>query len=89
MKHNIPKPDLITQYENASPEERRELVFLAFEAEFDINRPFELDWAQDDKYFTYEDYVYYYKPAHPNGLDEMSNFEFVSESPHLCQYKSA
>jgi hypothetical protein len=87
MKHNIPPPDLVTQYANATKEERRELTYLAFEAEFDINRPFEIDWADDDKYFTYEGYVYYYKPAHPDGLAEFDTAEFIVETPHLCQYK--
>jgi|CryBogDrversion2_7_1035282.scaffolds.fasta_scaffold173423_2 phosphoenolpyruvate synthase/pyruvate phosphate dikinase len=87
MKHNIPAPDLVTQYANASKEQRRELAYLAFEAEFDINRPFEIEWAKDDKYFVYEDYAYYYKPAHPSGLAEFENAEFIVETPHLCQYK--
>ena len=87
MKHNIPAPDLVTQYATASKEYRRELAYLAFEAEFDINRPFEVQWAEDDKYFTYEGYVYYYKPAHPNGLANFETAEFISESPHFCQYR--
>lgn len=87
MKHRIPPPDLVTQYATSSKEERRELAFLAFEAEFDINRPFEVEWAENDTCFTYEGYRYFYKPQYPAGLDDVVTGEFISESPHLCQYR--
>ena len=86
MKHEIPAPDLVGQYYNASTDERREQVLLAFEAEYDIDRPFEVEWAPNDTHFAYGEYVYFYKPQYPNGLDDIVTGKFISESPHLCEY---
>ena len=85
MKHNIPAPDLVKKYQDSTPEQRREDILLAFEAEYDINRPFEVEWAENDTHFTYEGLTYFFKPQYPNGLDVTG--EFLSESPHLCEYK--
>lgn len=88
MKHFIEHPDLVEQYNTASAEERREQILLAFEAEYDINRPFSVDWAEGDTCFTYEGHVYFYKPQYPNGLDGVVTGEtLVSQSPHLYEYK--
>jgi hypothetical protein len=89
MKHNVIHPDLVLQYSKATPEERRELIFLAFEAEFDANRPFTLQWGPEDKYFGFEGYTYVYKPQYPEAIDEtaLGLGQFESESPHFVQYK--
>jgi hypothetical protein len=87
MKHNIPAPNLVEQYQKASAEDRREMSFLAFEAEFDVNRPFEVEWKEGDSYFEYEGETYYYKPAHPNGLQTVTDYTITIETPHLCQFK--
>jgi hypothetical protein len=87
MKHEIPAPDLVGQYQNASKENRREQVLLAFEAEYDIDRPFEVEWGKDDTHFIYGNHIYFYKPQYPQGLDELVTTTLVSESPHLCEFE--
>lgn len=98
MKYNIPPPNLVSQYNTGSPTERREMIFLAFEAEFDIDRPFELDWGPDDKYFMYDSHLYLYKPQYAARLEEIDNIgEFIdsrlagipvltTETPHFFQF---
>ena len=98
MKYNIPAPDLAKQYRDGTPEERREQAWLAFEAEYDINRPFEVQWGPDDRYFSYEDALYIYKPQYQdeiaNGV-ELADIlkpyvlltpKILSESPHLIEF---
>jgi hypothetical protein len=98
MKYNIPAPDLAKQYKESTTEGRREQAWLAFEAEYDINRPFEVQWGPDDTYFTYEDSLYIYKPQYQeeisNGIELADILKphvlltprILSESPHLIEF---
>ena len=98
MKYNIPAPDLAKQWQDSTQEERREQAWLAFEAEYDINRPFEVQWGPDDKYFSYKDASYIYKPQFQqeisNGVELVDILKpyvlltprILSESPHLIEF---
>jgi hypothetical protein len=98
MKHRIPTPDLAKQWQDASPEDRREIAYLAFEAEYDINRPFEIIWAEDDRYFSFKNNIYIYKPQYEVELEQIESPEdllkpfvlltpaLTSESPHLYEF---
>jgi len=88
MKHFIKHPDIVLQYINASKLERREQVLLAFEAEYDIDRPFEVEWGDHDKYFTYQENLYFYKPQYPAGLENVDNEKLLSQSPHFYEFSS-
>lgn len=83
MKDPIKFSETVAQYNASSPEERRLQILLAFEAEYDIARPFSVDWAENDSYFIYESYKYYYKPQYPQGVDG----DKVSESPHFYEFE--
>jgi hypothetical protein len=98
MKYNIPAPDLAKQYQEGTPEERRLQAWLAFEAEFDINRPFEVQWGPEDKYFAYTNSFYIYKPQYQKEISESTelveilkpyitqSIRILSESPHLIEF---
>jgi hypothetical protein len=98
MKYNIPAPDLAKQYQEGTQEERRLQAWLAFEAEYDINRPFEVQWGPEDKYFSYEDALYIYKPQYQEDIKDGKEFadilkpyvvltpRILSESPHLIEF---
>jgi hypothetical protein len=97
MKHFVPKPDLAGIFNSKSEEERREERYLAFEAEFDINRPFEVEWSSADKYLIYKGGIYFYKPQYDGRWTDSSFSELVdsehsaavfeSESPHFYAYR--
>ena len=99
MKYEIPTPDLADEYKSADPIQRREIVKLAFEAEFDINRPFDVEWGEDDKYFMHDEFLYLYKPVYRSQVDQVNHVEqlvdfglatdakLISESPHLYQFR--
>lgn len=101
MKHFIKKPDLNAIFYSKNEEERREERFLAFEAEFDINRPFEIEWSTDDKYFVYRDGIYFYRPQYEseeknkielNELQELLDPQhntavYVGQSPHFYEFE--
>jgi hypothetical protein len=98
MKYNIPEPDLAKQWKDANQEDRREQAWLAFEAEYDINRPFEVQWGPDDAYFSYKDALYIYKPQYQDAISRgielaeilkphvLATPKILSESPHLIEF---
>jgi hypothetical protein len=98
MKYNIPEPDLAKQWKEANQEERREQAWLAFEAEFDINRPFEVQWGPQDMFFSYKEFSYIYKPQFQEEISKgtelsailkdhvTSTPKMISESPHLIEF---
>lgn len=97
MKHNVEKPDLAAIFNAQTPEEQREERYLAFEAEFDINRPFTVDWSSDDKYLIYQGGIYFYKPQYEQLQDveslkqlldsEHQGAVFELETPHFYEYR--
>jgi hypothetical protein len=95
MKHNVPAPDLVKRYLNATKDERREMIFLAFEAEFDADRPFSLDWKDNDDYFQFDGISYLYKPQYGDKLESASSdfsqkFKVTEqiETVHFLQFKT-
>lgn len=90
MKHYIMTPNLEKEYQEANAAARREQILLAFEAEYDINRPFDVEWCNNDEYFVYDKDLYIYKPQHGARSKEIvaiADKELLSESPHFYQYK--
>lgn len=97
MKHNIEKPNLSAIFYAQSAEDQREERYLAFEAEFDINRPFEVEWSSDDKYLIYQGGIYFYKPQYEQLQDaesfkqlldlEHQSAVFEVETPHFYEYR--
>jgi hypothetical protein len=86
MKPSMNFADLVSKYNNASVEERHKQILFAFEAEYDVDRPFEVEWAENDSHFTFNGYTYFYKPQYPEGLDNVVTGELVSQSPHFYEF---
>lgn len=91
MKHRIQPPNLTEEYLSADQEGRRQQVFLAVEAELDVNRPFSIEWGPNDLYFSIRERLYFYRHTGLNLLEtEIINskpIEILDITPHLAEFE--
>jgi len=96
MKHGIQPQNLSEIFFNLNDEDKKLEILLAFEAEFDIVRPFDVEWKENNLYFTYEDCIYFYKPQYREyDINNVESYftkvinrpiKIVTETPHLFQF---